>query len=76
MLNQFLPVEKLHQNLKDYLESWNFLLNQINPENITSIYQDSKVLAALHHALNIDKYGQVKFREELFQHASSWSGNS
>ncbi|MBT4326382.1 MAG: DEAD/DEAH box helicase family protein, partial [Candidatus Nitrosopelagicus sp.] len=69
MLNQFLPVEKLHQNLKDYLESWNFLLNQINPENITSIYQDSKVLAALHHALNIDKYGQVKFREELFQHA-------
>jgi len=69
MLNQFLPDEKLHQDLKEYLESWEFLLKQINPENITPIFQDSKLLSRLHHALNIDKYQQVKFRQELFEYA-------
>lgn len=69
MLNQYLPTEKLHQDLKEYLESWNFLLNQINPENIITIFQNSKLLSALHHALNIDKYSQSKFRQELFEYA-------
>jgi len=69
MLNQYLPIGNLHQNLKDYLESWEFLLKQIDPENIIPIFQDSKLLSSLHHALNIDKYKQKKFREELFEYA-------
>lgn len=69
MLNQFLPEGKIHQNLGEYLESWDFLLNQIKPENVTPIYQDRKLLSALHHALNIDKYSQIKFRQELFEYA-------
>lgn len=69
MLNQYLPIGNIHQNLEEYLESWDFLLKQINPENITPIFQDSKLLSSLHHALNIDKYKQKKFREELFQYA-------
>lgn len=69
MLNQFLPDEKLHQNLKEYLESWNFLLNQINPKNTISIFQNPKLLSVLHHGLNIDKYSNIKFRQELFEYA-------
>ena len=69
MLNRFLPIDKIHENLRDYLDSWDFLLKQINPENLTSIYADSKTLAKLHHSLNVDKYQNVKFRQELFEYA-------
>lgn len=69
MLNQFLPDEKLHQSLSEYLESWNFLLNQIKPEEVISIFQNQQLLSILHHALNVDKYSQSKFRQELFEYA-------
>lgn len=70
MLNQFLPVGQLHKELEDYLESWNWILGILNPENTTTIYQDKKTLAKLHHALNIGKYSKVKFREKLLLCAS------
>ena len=65
MLNQFLPIDKLHKELNEFLESWNWILGQINPENTVSLFQDKKTLSKLHHSLNIGKYSSVKFREEL-----------
>jgi len=69
MLNQYLPMGQLHQNLGEYLESWNWLLSNINPEDTTPLHQNRKLLAGLHHALNIEKYSQTKFRQELLLYA-------
>ena len=67
MLNQFLPIGKLHKELNEFLESWNWILGQINPESNVSLFQDKKTLSKLHHSLNIGRYSSLKFREELIQ---------
>ena len=65
MLNASLPIAKLHEDLKIYLKSWKWILNQIQPEKEIPLLNDKELLGKLHHALNISKYSQREFREEL-----------
>lgn len=65
MLNENLPLADLQLSLKSFLESFDFLLSQIDPEQYQSIYTDKQKLAKLHHALNLDKYSTRRFREQL-----------
>ena len=69
MLNEYLPNAKIQNDLKDYISDWGFLLNQINPENTIPLVADSELMSILHHALNIDKYKQQKFRQLLLEFA-------
>lgn len=65
MLNQNLTEAELHTDLSEYLEAFNFMIVQIDPDRDASIFQDKKALAEIHHSLNIDKYQQKKFRQRL-----------
>lgn len=65
MLNENLPLADLQLSLESFLESFDFLLSQIDPEQYQSIYTDKQKLAKLHHALNLDKYSTRRFREQL-----------
>ena len=69
MLNEHLPDIAIQKDLKEYLSDWGFLLNQINPENTIPLSANSELLSSLHHALNIDKYKQQKFRQMLLEYA-------
>lgn len=65
MLNEYLSEEELHTALSEFLNSYNFFFAQLRPEESVMIYQDKKLLARLHHALNIEKYGQRQFMQKL-----------
>ena len=65
MLNENLPLGELQLSLKKFLEAFDFLLSQIEPEQYQSVYLDKHRLAELHHALNLDKYSTKQFREKL-----------
>lgn len=65
MLNENLTLADLQSSLEKFLESFDFLLSQIEPEQYQSIYADKQRLAELHHALNLDKYSTKQFREQL-----------
>ena len=65
MLNEHLSEEELQTELKEFLEPYNFIFSQLAPEENVTIYQNKRLLARLHHALNIEKYGQKSFRQRL-----------
>lgn len=65
MLNENLALADLQASLKEFLESFDFLLSQIDPEKYQSVYSNKRQLADLHHALNLDKYSTRQFRERL-----------
>lgn len=67
MLNEYLDESTLQDSLKDFLESLNFILVQIYPDRTRSIFSDKKLMGALHHSLNLDKYQQKSFRQMLMQ---------
>jgi len=69
MLNEHLPEGQLHDELKEFLEAWNWILLQLFPENKTTVFQNKKLLSILHHSLNIGKYSQKKFRQQLISFA-------
>ena len=71
MLNASLPIAKLHEDLNPYLKSWRWLLHQLDPEKEIPLLNDKALLGKLHHALNISKYSQHEFREELLLCATS-----
>ena len=66
MLNKHLTEAELHDALKHFLDSYNFMFMQLYPKEKTTIYQNKQLLAKLHHALNIEKYGQRQFMQKLF----------
>lgn len=70
MLNQYLTESELQSELKDFLDAYNFIFSQLEPEREITIYQDKKLLALLHHAFNIEKYSQKSFRQRLLAVAS------
>jgi len=59
----------LHSSLSSYLKSWEFIYRSINPERPIPIRYDKDVLGNLHHALNIDKYSNLSFRQQLLHYA-------
>lgn len=65
MLNQNLTEEELHTDLHEFLEAFNFMFTQIEPDRDATIFQDKKLLATIHHSLNIEKYQQKTFRQRL-----------
>jgi superfamily II DNA or RNA helicase len=69
MLNEYLPLDELHQSLIEYTESWNWILGQIYPQRNLNLFEDRPLLAKLHHSLNVGRYSQQKFRFELMQYA-------
>ena len=69
MLNQHLPEGQLHDELKEFLEAWNWIIGQIFPEKEISVFQDKQLLSILHHSLNVGKYKQKSFRQQLFSFA-------
>ena len=69
MLNNRLPDDELQSDLSDFLQSFNFIFTILEPEREISIYQDKRLLASLHHSLNIEKYGQKTFRQKLMIYA-------
>ena len=64
MLNKHLPIMELQASLQTFLESYDFLFSQLEPDR-RSVYADKDLLAKLHHALNLDKYRTKSFREKL-----------
>jgi len=70
MLNKHLSEEELHASLAKFLESYNFLFSQLEPDRDVSIFRDKSVLARLHHSLNLEKYQQKTFRSKLLLGAS------
>lgn len=69
MLNEYLSVLELESSLRDFLEDYNFLFTQIEPERTRSIFGDKPLLAKLHHSINLDKYNQRSFRKSLLMGA-------
>jgi len=69
LLNQHLPEGQLHDELKEFLEAWNWIIGQLFPEKEISVFQDKKLLSILHHSLNVGKYKQKSFRQQLFSFA-------
>ena len=65
MLNEYLSEAELHTALSEFLDSYSFFFAQLRSEETITIYQDKKLLARLHHALNIEKYGQRQFMQKL-----------
>ncbi len=65
MLNEYLSEAELQSSLKEFIEAYNFLFSQIEPNKNRSIFGDKKRLAELHHSINLDKYSQKQFREKL-----------
>ena len=65
MLNEHLKEEELQSSLSDFLDFYNLFFAQWKPEERITIYQNKKLLAKLHHALNIEKYGQTAFMQRL-----------
>ena len=65
MLNEYLSEEELHTALSEFLDSYSFFFAQLRPEEPVMIYQNKKLLARLHHALSIEKYGQRQFMQKL-----------
>ena len=65
MLNEHLKEEELQSSLRDFLDFYNLFFAQWKPEERITIYQNKKILAKLHHALNIEKYGQAAFMQNL-----------
>jgi len=69
MLNQYLPDTILQHDLKEFMTDWGFLLNQLTPEEITPLPANLELLSKLHHALSIDRYSKVGFRQTLLGYA-------
>ena len=65
MLNEYLPEAELQSSLKEFIEAYNFLFSQLEPEENRLIFGDKRRLADLHHSINLDKYSQKFFREKL-----------
>ena len=66
MLNEYLSEEELQTELKEFLDAYNLMFTQLDPEREGSIFQDKKLLAILHHSVNISRYSQKAFRQKLF----------
>ena len=67
MLNSNLPQGQLHQELSDYLDKVDFIMNELGVEG--QIVRDKNMMGLLHHALNISRYANPSFREELLRYA-------
>lgn len=65
MLNEHLSEFDLQSSLKEFLEPCNFLFSQLEPEKEVSIFANKKILANLHHSMNIEKYSKKSFRQGL-----------
>ena len=63
MLNSNLPSSQLQRSLSDYLDKVDFILHELGREG--QIVQDKDMMGLLHHALNIPRYANSAFREEL-----------
>ena len=70
MLNQNLPLSELQNELKDDLNRISIIFTALDVEKKTTIINDKKLLGKLHHALNVDKYGNSNFRLNLLLRAS------
>ena len=64
MLNSNLPSSQLQQSLSDYLDKVDFILHELGVEK-RQITQDKNMMGLLHHALNIPRYANSSFRENL-----------
>jgi len=69
MLNKYLPLDILYASLNLYLESWEFIYSSIKQESDLPLRHDKDILGDLHHALNIDKYSNLAFRQQLLHYA-------
>ena len=69
MLNNHLPDDEIQSDLSDFLQSFNFIFAILEPEREVSLYQDKRLLANLHHSMNIEKYGLKTFRQKLLAYA-------
>ena len=65
MLNSNLPQGQLHQELSNYLDKIDFILHELGMGG--HIVQDKSIMGLLHHALNIPRYANPSFREELLR---------
>lgn len=69
MLNQNLRISELQNDLDEYLDIIDLIQNDILGEQSRSLIEDKKRLGLIHHALNIQKYKQPQFRQNLLEHA-------
>ena len=68
MLNDRLPRSELEFSLKEYWDTLNFILREINPNEDFDI-GTKDMLGKLHHALNISSYKKPEFRAKLLKYA-------
>ena len=76
MLNNKLPRDEIYNELKDFIDPADLIINDYNVEQkgpdafkTVPLKNSSKFLGMVHHALNIDKYKKPEFREKLLVHA-------
>ena len=76
MLNKNLAPSEIHSELKEFIDPAQLLVNDYNVEkegpsalNGIPLQNSSEFLGIIHHALNIHKYQEPKFREKLIQTA-------
>jgi len=76
LLNKNLASSEIHNELKEFIDPAQLLVNDYNVEKEgpnalkgIPLQNSSEFLGTIHHALNIHKYGEPKFREKLIQTA-------
>lgn len=68
LLNEYLPQVELEKSLGNNLDKINWILSKLDPSD-KPLFQNKKSLAKLHHALNVEKYSQLEFRQNLLLYA-------
>ena len=76
MLNNKLSRDEIYNELRDFIDPADLIINDYNVEEngpdafkTVPLKNSSKFLGTIHHALNIDKYKKPEFREKLLLHA-------
>ncbi len=69
MLNQNLPISELQKSLEKYIDVIDLIQEDILGEQKNSLVNDKKRLGMIHHALNVENYKKIEFRQRLLEHA-------
>jgi len=69
MLNQNLRITELQKNLEKYIDVIDLIQEDILGEQKRPLVNDKKRLGLIHHALNIENYGNSEFRFHLLEHS-------
>jgi DNA repair protein RadD len=69
MLNQNLRISELQGSLKKYIDVIDLIQDDILGEQKIPLVNDKKRLGMIHHALNVENYKKIEFRQRLLEHS-------